>query len=518
MLKLHPKHAASVLILAVICTILGCSGNGSSTATTATTATPQVVSSSVAWLIPDGTSQDATQMASIFDAGQLYFNVQSNASVTGEIRGGITPSPSGFQTDAGNPFAPNPSNIPVTFSTILDGDQVRARSIITNARGYGSVTIDPLTRKLTGFIVTSGISGIAAQIQDGLPGFAGAAVLSLEGGPVVWTIPANTQLTDAQIANLSAGAYYFTVSSGAFPNGEIRGQLDKQVRCASLKGSNEIPPVTTSASGSGYLALKQTSRQFSGFVNVAGLSSTITAIFLHIGPAGVNGTSILTLENRGNGVWTVPLNVVLSDAQIANFNNDEMYFNVHTVSHLPGEIRGQILKSSIKIGTAALDGSKEIPPVSSSGSGSGILALNMVTGQLSGSVSTNGVNGTVVQLQSGSANVTDPPLAALSTSSPVITTPTASISYSLDIQPIFTAKCAVDVCHVTGGTTPMSLQTGLSYANIIFLVSPKSSSTSYLIDRLTGAISPQMPLNRTPLSISELDLIKAWIDNGALNN
>jgi hypothetical protein len=517
------KHAYYAGILTLALAIAGCGGGGSSSSQPSQASQPSspttvVASTATTWFVPDGITLDATQASNLFDTGQLYFNVQSASSSSGEIRGEILSSSSVFSTDNGDPFAPNPANVPVTFAAILGGDQVRPRNVLTGAGGYGAVTIDPVTRQAKGFIVTSGIAGSGAQIKDGLSGTDGTAVLTLEGGPVVWTVPDNTLLTDAQIARLSSGAYYFNVTSGTFPGGELRGQLDQQVRCASLTGSSEVPPVTGSASGVGYLALKKSTRQFSGLVKATGLSSSVVSVALHIGTAGSNGIAIVTLQNRGNGVWEVPLNTVLGDAQVTSFNNDELYFNVHTSGNIAGEIRGQLLKSSIKIGTASLDGSKVVPPVATPGSGSAKVALNTVTGQISGSLRTDKVSGTLVQIHSASTATTGPAIVSLTRSSPVGVTPTASISFSLDIQPLFSTRCAGTFCHVVGGIAPMSLQPGLAYANTINLVIPGNSAGSYFVSRLTGAFLPLMPLAGAPLNTTELGLIKAWIDNGALNN
>jgi hypothetical protein len=499
------KHACHVSILALALVIAGCGGGGSSSppsqASQPSSPTTVVASAATTWFVPEGTKLDATQAANLFDTGQLYFNVQSPSSSSDEIRGEVLSSSSVYSMDNGDPFAANPANAPVTFAAILRGDQVRPRNVITGASGYGAVIIDPVTRQAKGFIVTSGIAGSGAQIKDGLAGTDGTTVLTLEGGPVVWTVPANTLLTDAQIARLSTGAYYFNVASSSFPGGELRGQLDQQVRCASLSGSSEVPPVTGSASGVGYLALKKSTRQFSGLVKATGLSSSVVSVALHIGTAGTNGIAIVTLQNSGNGIWEVPLNTVLGDAQVASFNNDELYFNVHTSSNIAGEIRGQLLKAAVKIGSASLDGSKAIPPVATQGNGSAKVALNTITGQLSGSLRTDKVAGTLA-----------------TKSSPVTVTPTASISFSLDIQPLFSTHCAGTFCHVVGGIAPMSLQPGLAYANTINLVIPGNSAGSYFVSRLTGAIMPQMPLAGAPLNTTELGLIKAWIDNGALNN
>jgi len=507
MLKLNSVVMRIVILLFATLAIAGFVWSGVPTAT---------------WFVPDGATLTATQMASLFDTNQLYFNVQSETNSNGEIRGEISPSPVIYQTDAGNPFAANPANNPVTFAALLGGDQVRPRNVVTRASGYGSVTLDPLTKQLSGFIVTSGIAGNAAQIHDGLSGNNGAVVLTLEGGPVVWTVPANTVLTDEQIARLTAGAYYFNVQSDTFPNGEIRGQLNQQVRLAALKGQNEVPPVASVARGIGILALNPDTRQFSGFVKADGFGSVVTSVVIRFGDSVTNGPGIVDLVNSGNGIWSVPVlnNPVVSAAVVTAFNNDALYVNIHTQDNPGGELRGQIMKSSVRIGTASLDGTKEIPPVSTLATGSGMLAWNSVTEQVSGSVKTEGITGTAANIHSGSVSTNGPILITLTTTSPVTVTPTPGISFGLDIQPIFTASCARSTfCHVVGGNAPMSLQSGLSYANALTSLVPGDSASSYFYQRITindPPSFPQMPLNRPPLSLASQDLFKNWIDSGAL--
>lgn len=513
----HLRIICMTVLLFALAAMTGCSGGGGGAASP-DSSTTTTVAAPATWFVPEGSSLSDAQGTGLFDSKQLYFSVQSPSNGNGEIRGEITPAAGVYQTDAGDPFAPNPANNPMTFAALLGGEQVRPRNVVTAASGYGSVILNPLTKEIKGFIVSSGIAGSAARIHDGLPGSSGALVVSLEGGPVVWTVPANTTLTDAQIARLYSGALYFSVTSSTFPDGEIRGQLNQQVRFASLKGSSEVPPVATGASGVGLLAVIQSTRQFSGYVRVTGFSSTIRSVFLHIGAAGTNGVGITNLENRGGGIWAIPVNTVLSDAQVASFNNDELYFNVHTDSNIGGEVRGQLLRSTIRIGTAALDGARAVPPVPTQATGTGMLAWNSVTGQASGSVRTDKVNGTATQVQSGTATTSGPALLSLTTSTPVIAAPTPGISFALDIQPLFNARCSGVACHTAGGIAPMSLEPSVAYANLSTRVVPGNSSASPLYQRLTGAVQPQMPLVGGPLDQTSLDLVRNWIDRGALNN
>jgi hypothetical protein len=510
------------LVLSALLATIGCSGGGGSTPASqpGTPATTVATATSTTWFVSDGTTLTATQVTDLFDTTQLYVNVPSINNGNGEIRGEISPYPVTYRTDGGDPFTPNPAKNPITFSALLSGDQVRPRNVISTASAYGSVTLDPLTNRLSGFIVTSGISGSAAHIHDGLPGSAGARIISLEGGPVVWTVPDDTLLSDSIVDRLSVGALYFTVTSSAFPEGEIRGQLNQQLRIASLKGVSKVPPVSNSAAGVGYLALNPSTLQFSGVVMVSGLSSTVRAVVVHVGQEGTNGPGIIILTDSGNGTWTVPPNTVLSSAQVAYFNNGELYYNVHTQDNPGGELRGQLSKATVKIGSALLNGAKQIPAVSTTATGVGALAWNSVTGRVSGNVKTERIEGTSVTIHSGVPASTGPAIIALSTNSPVTTAPTPGISFNLDLQPIFSARCISVFCHATGGMAPMTLAPGVSYSGIKPLIVPGNSTDSFFYQRLTvnSVNLPQMPLYRTPLSAAELSLIKNWIDKGALDN
>jgi len=519
MLKFNRFATRSVVLLLAALVTAGCSGGGGSDSSGGTSP----ASTQVTWFVPEGSTLSTTQMATLFDTGQLYFNVPSAVSSTGEIRGEIVPSSTILQTDAGDPFAPNPANNPRTYATILGGDQVRPRNVVTSAGGYGSVTLDPVSRQLTGFIVSSGIVGVAARINAGLPGSSGSVVVPLEGGPVVWKVPANTALSDAQIIQLKAGAYYFDITSAAFPNGEIRGQLNQQVRFASLKGSSEVPPVASGGSGTAVIGFNPVTRKVNCFVKVSGLGSPVTSAVLRYGDAATNGPGLINLVDSGNGVWVVPVlnNPVLSSAVITAFNNDGLYFNIHTQANPGGELRGQIVKSSGRVGTATLSGAKEVPAVTTPATGSGVVAWNSATGQLSGSLTTDKVSGTAAAIHSGSATTNGPALINLTTSSPVTVIPASGVSFALDIQPIYNANCAVSNCHVPGGIAPQSLLPGVSYDNTLIRVVPGDAAASYFYQRITTnsfPSFPQMPLNKDPLTAAEQNLFKVWINSGALNN
>lgn len=100
--------------------------------------------------------------------------------------------------------------------------------------------------------------------------------------------------------------------------------------------------------------------------------------------------------------------------------------------------------------------------------------------------------------------------------------PDANISYSQHVQPLFQQRCAIGGCHA-GSTAQAGLNLSPpSYNNLMNhvprLVTSGASNNSLLIQRLDGRIQPRMPANSTPLNSNQLNGIKKWIDEGALNN
>jgi len=96
---------------------------------------------------------------------------------------------------------------------------------------------------------------------------------------------------------------------------------------------------------------------------------------------------------------------------------------------------------------------------------------------------------------------------------------TKTVSFSNDLAPIFTKNCALGGCHADGGQKP-DLAQGKAYNSIISmsLADTSKPTTSIIYERLTGVLTPAMPLNGTS-DPSNIDaLILAWIKQGAKNN
>lgn len=106
-----------------------------------------------------------------------------------------------------------------------------------------------------------------------------------------------------------------------------------------LTGAQETPPVTTSASGSGTISIGA-DKSVSGTIKTTAIEGTVAHI--HVGAPGQSGPPIITLEKSAAGVWTVPAGSKLTDEQFASFKAGNLYVNVHSAEHKPGEIRAQL--------------------------------------------------------------------------------------------------------------------------------------------------------------------------------
>jgi hypothetical protein len=107
-----------------------------------------------------------------------------------------------------------------------------------------------------------------------------------------------------------------------------------------LAGDMEVPPVSTKASGDGTITIKP-DMSVSGKITTSGLAGTMAHI--HIGKAGSNGPVIVTLSKNGDNDWLVPDGSKLSEAEYKAYKAGELYVNVHSAEHKPGEIRGQLM-------------------------------------------------------------------------------------------------------------------------------------------------------------------------------
>jgi len=148
---------------------------------------------------------------------------------------------------------------------------------------------------------------------------------------------------------------------------------------AKLDGAQEVPPVTTTATGTGTFTLNSTGTELAYHITFAGLSGSLAASHFHNGPAGVAAGVVRAITFTGNtaaGVWkSTDATQPLTDALVKELLSGRLYVNLHTAANPAGEIRGQVLVD-YGIGlSASLDGAQEVPPVTTTATGTGSFML-----------------------------------------------------------------------------------------------------------------------------------------------
>jgi hypothetical protein len=114
--------------------------------------------------------------------------------------------------------------------------------------------------------------------------------------------------------------------------------LAKDVK-VTLTGTEETPPVTTSATGQGTISIGK-DHTVKGSIKTTGIDGV--AAHIHVGAPGQSGPPIITLTKAADGTWTVPDGSKLTDEQFASFTSGNLYVNVHSPDHKSGEIRAQL--------------------------------------------------------------------------------------------------------------------------------------------------------------------------------
>ena len=105
-----------------------------------------------------------------------------------------------------------------------------------------------------------------------------------------------------------------------------------------LSGANEVPPVTTSASGEGTISIADDG-SVSGSVTTKGVQAT--AAHIHMGAAGKNGPVIVPFTKEGD-TFKAPAGAKLDADQLKAFKAGDLYFNVHSAANPGGELRAQL--------------------------------------------------------------------------------------------------------------------------------------------------------------------------------
>ena len=153
---------------------------------------------------------------------------------------------------------------------------------------------------------------------------------------------------------------------------------------AQINGSQEVPPVTTTATGTGSFTLSSDLTSLKWTVTYQGLSGTLSAAHFHTSPTGINGPVVKPIAGSGgaasatlSGTWTsTDASAPLTQALVESLLTGRIYINFHTTANPGGEVRGQLILETGLHFTANLTGSQENPPLTGNQGGTGAFTLN----------------------------------------------------------------------------------------------------------------------------------------------
>jgi CHRD domain len=129
---------------------------------------------------------------------------------------------------------------------------------------------------------------------------------------------------------------------------------------ASLLTSNQVPPISTSGSGTGTFTFDTVAQNIAFNIGYSGLSSNAQMAHIHFAPVGVNGPIILPFSPNPTGT-SGTLTGILTTADLINQASTgivtftdvynaalagNLYANLHTVNFPAGEIRGQLAQQA----------------------------------------------------------------------------------------------------------------------------------------------------------------------------
>lgn len=226
------------------------------------------------------------------------------------------PAPAG-RTETGQAvlrlYSDNSFSYSVTVNNLAGGDQLTNAHLHTGDVITSGPVVLPFDPTFSGNTATDTITGLRQSLVDSLKS--------------------------------DANDIYVNVHSSQVGSGIVRGQLNKTidwVMDVPLTGANEVPPVTTTATGLALLRLT-TDKNLYANISVTGLEAgdAWSAAHIHPGAAGANGGVLQGIYNDAAEFGTTKI-IPVSDAMIDSLKNEALYVNAHTTNHSGGAIRGQI--------------------------------------------------------------------------------------------------------------------------------------------------------------------------------
>ncbi|MDF2179996.1 CHRD domain-containing protein [Aliiglaciecola sp. CAU 1673] len=339
-----------------------------------------------------------------FSAGQVATAIALDAT-----DGGLPPQVALFDDAQPEPVVFSAEQ---TFNVSLSGAQ-EVPAVMTEATATAIVELDITNHLFRVDLDASNVSGVAAaHVHDGSIGTNGPVAFPLTNdGDGTFSLEA-TAITGEQISALQSGQWYLNVHTEANPSGEVRGQIVDQntaVVTFELSGNQEIPRVTTPASGFGYATLNTQTLAVNLSVITEGVSDA-TMAHIHTGYAGENGPVYVTLEQDAADAnrWHTPAGATVDAENAARLVAGGHYVNVHTPANPGGELRGQITAGNIQVYGVVASGAEEVPAVTTDASAVGAITLNTLTGEIIANMQVADMTPTMAHIHAGAVGENGP--------------------------------------------------------------------------------------------------------------
>jgi len=257
----------------------------------------------------------------------MYLNVHTAAFPGGEIRGQVVEPTS------------------TRFTALMSGAQ-EVPPTPSAATGTAVGWLHMPDQRFVYMVNSAGLAGVtAAHLHIAAAGINGPVVFPLNGGAGTYC-GVSPRLTDAEVTALNANGTYMNIHTAAFPGGEIRGQMLRDLGThfvASLDGLSEVPPNPSPGLGAAQLVIGANGTA-QIIVSFGGLVAPTTASHIHTAPVGVNGPVTIPLALVG-GQFVATFTP--TTAQLLDVRNGNWYVNIHTTAFPGGEIRGQLRAATL---------------------------------------------------------------------------------------------------------------------------------------------------------------------------
>lgn len=279
-------------------------------------------------------------------AGNIYLNVHTENFPAGELRGQVM------------------LENRLSHDAWLDTEQEVPAPMDSEGVGLSFVSLNHTMDTLFYEAQVTMLSGpiTVAHFHEGEPGIAGGVLIDVTGniaGNRISGFVTGAALSTENINKFLSGMIYLNVHTELNAPGEIRGQVYKLARegyTYSLTGNQEVPAVETDAIGNGIVSIDRDQSNAHFMFSFDGLTGPATMAHFHSAPMGENGGVIfdlgpfLNLEmNSGMaaGYWSDMDDMPFGMEDAADFRGGMVYVNVHTEENPGGELRGQVVRSSI---------------------------------------------------------------------------------------------------------------------------------------------------------------------------